>query len=190
MRPLLWSQSSRSTSRLWVPRQLSDVTPKTDASSGCAIPARHQRLWRFTNGLRGSWRHYQPYVAFSNCQQRFGAASRVRRRPQDERMAQPTCWRRQRDAVAVPCRTSSARCASSRSLGNFARMSQDTRFRVAVYSYWLLFIIAPVTVAFYTVGSARRGEICCGLLLVLLIIGPFVFRGWKRLWRISEGGSR
>ena len=64
-------------------------------------------------------------------------------------------------------------------------MSDRGRFHFAVYSYWFLFIIAPVVVVFELTKPKNAGfGWLCGLLVVLVVFGEYGFRPWKRLWKV------
>ena len=66
-------------------------------------------------------------------------------------------------------------------------MNQEIRYRLARYSYWLLFIMAPVVGLFFFLGaSGSRAASCFGFGMILILTGEHAFRPWKRLWRVED----
>jgi hypothetical protein len=61
-------------------------------------------------------------------------------------------------------------------------MEPASHFGVRV-SYWLLLVIAPPVAIFLLLGgSVKNGSFCAGVFVILIWLGEFGFRRWKRLW--------
>ena len=66
-------------------------------------------------------------------------------------------------------------------------MDQTTRYRLALVSYWSLFVIAPTVALFFILGrSSSNAGVCFGVGVILTIIGEHGFRPWKRLWKVES----
>jgi hypothetical protein len=61
-------------------------------------------------------------------------------------------------------------------------MNQIKRYRLALASYWFLFILVPTTLAFFILGLSAG---VVGVFVILAIIGERAFRPWKRLWGVD-----
>ena len=73
-------------------------------------------------------------------------------------------------------------------LGHFDVLAPEAmnRAKLALGSYWVLFIIGPLVVCFVLFGaSVRAAGYCVPILVVLCVIGEHGFRRWKRLWRVE-----
>ena len=65
-------------------------------------------------------------------------------------------------------------------------MIKKSHYRLALCSYWLLFVMAPALALFFILGrSTLNAGVCFGVGVVLAIIGERGFRRWKRLWKIE-----
>jgi ABC-type transport system involved in multi-copper enzyme maturation permease subunit len=61
------------------------------------------------------------------------------------------------------------------------------RATLALVTYWVLFVIAPLAICFYLLGAtARAAGTCMAIFVVLCIIGERGFRLWKKLWKIDR----
>ena len=66
-------------------------------------------------------------------------------------------------------------------------MTSTTRYRLALASYWLAFVVVPAGVALAFLGlSGRSAVIVAGLAMILILIGERGFRRWRRL-RMFDG---
>jgi hypothetical protein len=69
-------------------------------------------------------------------------------------------------------------------------MDETRRYRLALFSYWSLLIIAPAVVLFFILGaSSSSAGVSFGVGVVLAIIGEHGFRPWKRLWKVDTSGD-
>jgi hypothetical protein len=65
-------------------------------------------------------------------------------------------------------------------------MTSFARYRLALASYWLVFIIVPAALCFLLLGaSSTSAGIAFGFAMILFLIGEWGFRGWKRLWKLN-----
>jgi len=63
---------------------------------------------------------------------------------------------------------------------------RSLRYRLALASYWLAFIIGPALVFFLWLGpSSTNAGIAFGLAVILMLVGERGFRPWRRLWRLE-----
>jgi hypothetical protein len=63
---------------------------------------------------------------------------------------------------------------------------ESTRTIWARVTYWLLFIITPSLVVFFTLGgSVKNGAVCVGVFFLLILIGERGFRLWKKLFGVE-----
>jgi hypothetical protein len=59
------------------------------------------------------------------------------------------------------------------------------RLRLALISYWLLFVIVPLVLVLWLTGlKALAVWLILPLFLLLVAVGERGFRIWKRLWKI------
>jgi hypothetical protein len=60
------------------------------------------------------------------------------------------------------------------------------REKLALLSYWALFIIAPLLVCFYLLGcSVKAAVICVPILIGLCILGEHGSRVWAKIFKID-----
>jgi hypothetical protein len=60
------------------------------------------------------------------------------------------------------------------------------RTKLALASYWALFVLAPLVTCFLLLGaSAQAAGYCVPIFVVLCIIGEHGFRRWKRIWKVE-----
>ncbi len=65
-------------------------------------------------------------------------------------------------------------------------MTSSKRYRLAVASYWLAFVIVPALVFLLLLGpSSTNAGIAFGLAVILMLVGERGFRPWRRLWRLD-----
>ena len=61
------------------------------------------------------------------------------------------------------------------------------RYRFALVSYWLLFILLPIGALLVWLGaSASNFVVYLAALVILVMIGERGFRGWKKIWKVHE----